>query len=220
MNSPIINPESTGPRFSLDTFQAARKTCKNTLDTILNKLQVGMTEPDLQKLVKDEFLAIGVDKFWHPTKARIGTETIKTFRAPANPDVALNSGDLCFLDIGPIINDHETDFGRTIIFNSEKTHPIIQACETVFNETTHFWKTEKPDGQKLYEFARVLSEKMGYQLNPKMAGHRLGDFPHHIYYKDSLANFTKKPMENLWVLEIHLIDPVNNIGAFYEDLLT
>ena len=52
-----------------------------------------------------------------------------------------------------------------------------------------------------------------------MAGHRLGDFPHKVCSSKKLSKLEKVPVENLWVLEIHLIDEDSDQSAFFEDIL-
>ncbi len=42
---------------------------------------------------------------------------------------------------------------------------------------------------------------MGYKLNNNMKGHRVGDFPHHVFYKGGLNETEEVPCENLWILE-------------------
>lgn len=60
---------------------------------------------------------------------------------------------------------------------------------------------------------------MGYLLNDKMQGHRLGDFPHALFHRGNLKDFERPPQRMLWVLEIHLLEPDSERGYFYEDIL-
>lgn len=53
-----------------------------------------------------------------------------------------------------------------------------------------------------------------------MLDDRLGDFPHALYFKDSLSEVEFAPIENLWVLEIHIRCQESKRGAFYEDILS
>ena len=59
----------------------------------------------------------------------------------------------------------------------------------------------------------------GWQLNLKVAGHRLADFPHKALHAGDLASTNFKPTSDLWVLEIQIKHPQRPFGAFYEDLL-
>jgi len=50
-------------------------------------------------------------------------------------------------------------------------------------------------------------------------GHRIGDFPHHVFFKGSLTECEETVIPNAWILEIHLWSPDKKFGAFYEDVL-
>ena len=39
------------------------------------------------------------------------------------------------------------------------------------------------------------------------------------FLMSTIKVFDKTPLENLWVLEIHIIDKSHEFGAFYEDVL-
>lgn len=94
------------------------------------------------------------------------------------------------------------------------------ANEKLFSLVADKWRTEKVSGGDLYQYARAEAEKLGYQLNLQGAnGHRIGDFPHHVFYKGSLQDFTETPQAERWILEIQIRHPKLPYGAFYEDML-
>ena len=220
--------EMTGEKYNKDTYFQARKTCILVVEEIIASLQVGLAESDVQKLIKAKFASHGIEKFWHPSKFRIATDTLKTFKDLPDQDIKIKSGDICFIDVGPIINDHEADFGRTFLFNPENfnsnelsaKHKLIQASHKVFEQTATAWKNKKLTGIELYQFAQQQALVIGYELNTGMDGHRLGDFPHHVHTRTGLGEFEQTPVTDLWVLEIHLLDRINKLGAFCEDILT
>ncbi|MFZ4404449.1 MAG: M24 family metallopeptidase [Pseudobdellovibrionaceae bacterium] len=188
-------------------------------DRAISKIQPGMREVNIKDLIIAEFKSIGVEKFWHPTKIRIGSDTVKSFKELSDPEKILNSEDICFLDLGPVIADHEADYGKTFLVNSNKNSPMIDACHSVFESTAQAWKQKKLSGIELFNFASTLAKDYGYDLNPMMAGHRLGDFPHKLFSSQKLFELEASPNKNLWVLEIHIIDPSSQTGAFFEDIL-
>ena len=53
-----------------------------------------------------------------------------------------------------------------------------------------------------------------------MSGHRIGSYPHSVFYKGSLLGYISPINENGRVLEIQVICPSMNLGAFYEDIIT
>lgn len=219
--------EMTGEKYNKNTYFQARKLCLEIVEEIILSLRSGDNEESIQKVIKNKFAFHGVEKFWHPSKFRIASDTLKTFKDLPDQNIKIKSGDLCFIDVGPIINDHEADFGRTFIFEPEKLDPhdlniknkLIQANHKVFEQTSQVWKNKKLTGIELYHFAEQQAKELGYELNTGMAGHRLGDFPHHVHTRSSLGEFNQMPVTDLWVLEIHLRDLNHQQGAFFEDVL-
>lgn len=217
--------EQTGEKFNLTTYLHARDVCYNTVHQIAQKVTVGMNEADGAALIKEEFSKVGATKFWHPTKFRIASDTTKSFREIGDPELKIAEQDLFFIDVGPIINDHEADFGRTFVFSSANNQnssyqKLATDAEKIWNEVADKWRSESLTGKELYAFATKSALSKDCQLNPKMAGHRLGDFPHALFCKDGLSGTDFSPADNLWVLEIHIMQPDLNRGAFYEDILS
>lgn len=222
--------ERTGEKFNLNKYLHARDLCKAVVTRIAANVVERMNEADGQQLIKEEFKKEGVSKFWHPSKFRVGSETLKSFRELPDQGIWLAQNDVFLIDVGPIIDDHEADYGQTFVLKdvlAEETTAsngaiefLATDAETVWRETARKWHDEKLSGQKLYEAADTLARTRGYRLNPNMAGHRLGDFPHALFTKEGLATQKSVPSENIWVLEIHIISDTLKRGAFYEDILT
>ncbi len=212
--------EKTGDKFNLNTFLEARELCIEVTESIIKKIQPGDHLKSIETLIVESFKAKGVTHFWHPTKVRISSDTVKSFREISDPNLKCVTSDICFLDLGPIINGHEADYGRTFAIDSEDLeNPLISASHQVFEETAKAWKQKNMTGVELLDFARASAEAKGFEINPMMAGHRLGDFPHKIFSSQKLFEWNGIPTKNLWILEIHLIDKQTHRGAFYEDLL-
>ena len=220
-----MNHEQLGPDFNLETYLKARELCKKAAAEIIAKVEIGMNEKDGQALVKDVFKNYDVLKFWHPTKFRFGSETTKTFRDLPDENLKCQDQDLLFIDIGPIIENHEADFGRTVVLNKENKsvdpnyEKLAKASEIIFKETERYWIQTKATGVKLFEFAQHKTLELGYRLDHRMAGHRLGDFPHQIFSKQKLFEYEKSPLKNIWVLEIHIVDDSQQRGSFFEDIM-
>ena len=211
--------EEVGEKFNLQTFFRARDVCVQVTDQIIGQIEAGMSEAQIKDLVEKSFASVGVKKFWHPSKIRLGPDTTKNFRELSDPNLRTLQGDLCFLDLGPILEDHEADFGRTFAVGEKLKPPIARASEEIFLQTAEKWKSDGLTGLGLFNYASGLADRHGYVLNPLMSGHRLGDFPHKIFSSAKLFELGIAPTENLWVLEIHLIDEKNQRGAFFEDIL-
>lgn len=215
----LTSLDKTGEKFNLNLFQQAREQCIQIVESVIQKIEPGFTESQIQSLLKSSFLNSGITHFWHPTKVRISSDTTKSFRELSDPTLTCQSGDLCFLDLGPIIHEHEADYGRTFIVGSQEKNDLIESCHEVFQKTSQAWKEQNLTGLELFEFARSLAESKGYTLNSFMAGHRVSDFPHRIHSMQKLFELEAVPSDGLWVLEIHLIDVKTSRGAFFEDIL-
>lgn len=204
-------------KFNLETFFKARLLALRACDLFNEKLEVGMTEKEGIHLIDEVLSDLGSERKWHPTKFRFAKDTNKSFRDKSELESGIKEGDYYFLDIGPVFNGHEADIGRSFGFKCD--NPLALKAENIFKKLERIWKSEKINGASLYDRALKICEEEEVVLNPKMAGHRLGDFPHALQYKGSLESFLEYPIENLWVLEIHILNKEGSLGAFFEDIL-
>jgi hypothetical protein len=218
--------EMTGEKFNLDTYFSSRKLCHQITQNITSRVGPGISENEGQQLIKDEFKKEGITRFWHPSKFRIGPETVKSFRDLPDESIRLGKGDIFFLDVGPIIEDHEADYGNTFVLPSDgetehaRLTSLAETAYRVWRATAEKWRETGLSGVGLFEFADSSAKSFGFQLNPLMAGHRLGDFPHALFSRDKLFSMEIVPKEHLWVLEIHIVAPDLQRGAFFEDILS
>lgn len=217
MNS---NPaENLGEQFNLDHYLRAQEKTRQVVLEFSKKLKPGMTEKEGKKLLEQTLDDSGMEKRWHPTKMRMGSNTTKNFRDDSL-EYTLKENDIFFVDIGPVYYNHEGDFGETFtVGNDPQLKTLALASKEIFYTTQQVWKEQKLTGKELYTFASQEAEKKGLRLNSNMYGHRLGDFPHAVHSKAKLGSLNFTPGPNLWILEIHLIDDKSGLGSFFEDLL-
>jgi Xaa-Pro aminopeptidase len=213
-------PQSTGKKFNKEDLLETRKITKAIVNQVAEKVEVGMSEQDGCDLIDKALKDYDLQRCWHPHKFRIGPNTIKSFSQKSDPNVRLKENDIFFIDIGPVINDHEGDFGDTFFIGDRPEYrKIKEDVFKVFQKTFEIWKTQRIQGDQLYDKASVVASQYGYELCNRMSGHRIGDFPHALHYKGSLKDFQEVPLENLWVLEILIRHPSQAYGAFYEDII-
>ena len=214
------NHEVTGKKYSFASALAAREYSISAVNDIAIQILPGMTEHEAQIIADQVLIDRGMERYWHPTKIRFGKNTLKTFREPSDPKTILGKNDLFFIDIGPVFNGHEGDYGDT--FTTGNNLLMQEGCvvaRRVFKQTQFLWENHKLSGEALYCHAEQLAKKSGWQLNLKTRGHRLSDFPHAIYKAPRLQEYQHCPSNNLWVLEIQIAHPTEPFGAFFEDLL-
>jgi NAD(P)H-flavin reductase/ferredoxin len=211
--------EKVGPRYSLDGMLAAREQSVRAVAAIASQLHVGMTTAQALEMAAQTLQAMGASHTWHPTYIRFGDDTVRTPRQGIDPDRVLRTTDIVVVDVGPVWDGYEGDYGDTFVFGQhELHHACVKALHAVFDETRLAWGRGLT-GRELYDFAERSAQAKGWQLERNLAGHRVADFPHVLYGQDKLAEVEIVPSEVVWVLEIQLCHPTEPIGAFFEDIL-
>jgi methionine aminopeptidase len=212
--------EKVKDSFNLKKFLEVQKETIKALQRIASKIQIGMTEAAAYELAKLVLNESGFEKNWHRPYIRFGQNTALMYGQPSDPETILKENDVFYVDIGPVKEGYEGDAGDTFLKGqSLEKERCIQDSKTLFEDVRTCWKRKNLTGMGLYQYAEVQAEKMGWRLNRDWGGHRIGDFPHHLYYKGALQSLDFTPLPGLWVLEIHLCDIENRFGAFYEDVL-
>jgi Xaa-Pro aminopeptidase len=211
-----IDPRhANGPDWDPALQRAAQDRAWSVLHHAAAAMRPGMTDLDgrglVDRLIKDS----GASQQWHASQVRFGPNTMLPFGKTPDRQHVLSEGDIFFLDIGPVYDGHEGDVGSGFTVGASPHSGLIGDSKAVFDAVKSHWQATGITGEALYDFARS-----GWTLALEGAsGHRLGDFPHRIHYRGKLATFDATPAQDRWILEIHLIDEANGIGAFYEDLL-
>jgi Xaa-Pro dipeptidase len=196
-------------------------------------VRAGQTEDQIDRaifaLAKEKF---GVEKHWHRRVVRSGPHTRMLFKE-LPPDRLVEEDDIVSIDLGPVFDSMEADFGRSyVIGNSAAKTRLQQDLEYLFNSCRDFY-FQRPEltGAQFYQHVCAASIERGWTFGGLHAGHLVGAFPFSRTERDSPRNRIRPdnlwPM-NLpdesghprhWVLEIHLLDPTGTFGGFYEELL-
>jgi Xaa-Pro dipeptidase len=175
---------------------------------------------------------LGVTGHWHRRVVRAGENTLQPFREHP-PDRVIADGDIVFLDLGPIFEEWEADFGRTFVLGDDPHKLAVRdALPRVWQAGRDYFDSH-PDvtGAELYDHVVGLAADEGFEFGAPIAGHLLGEFPHKKIVGTGVEGYiapgSDKPMRRNdprglvchWILEIHLTDPARRIGGFYEQLL-
>jgi Xaa-Pro aminopeptidase len=205
--------------FSLEEFLRVRELTFHALDKIASLVRPGMMENDIIQLAISVLKELGATQFWHRTYVRVGANTLKRYGDPAGPNIPLGEDDIYYLDIGPVFNGYEGDAGDTYVTGID---PEMRQCKEdakrIFERVKEYWKIHQASGQELYRFANEVAQGLGWDLNLKVDGHRLSDFPHQVYCKTKLSHIPFTPSPYLWVVEIQIRHKTRDFGAFYEDM--
>lgn len=221
--------EAVGSEFIKDGILNARKKSWECLQAFRTQIREGMTEDEARKLALVFLADAGVKKNWHRPYIRFASGTTLSFHDPIQVNYRLKAGDAYYLDFGPVWTDeatgieYEGDVGDTFVFGDPNDNiPAHQCAETareLFALAHRKWKNESLSGKEIYQYLKKAAEDKGYLLLERVDGHRMADFPHHRYSKERMAHLEFHPSQFLWALEVQIIHPTHQIGAFFEDLL-
>lgn len=197
-------------------------------------IQPGITESglneDIYALAAEMY---GITTYWHKRIVRAGANTLLPY-AENPPDLTIQADDILFVDLGPVFEQWEADFGRTYALGSDPAkHKLCQDVGLAFAAGKKYFE-EQPNitGAELYSYAQALAAQFGWEFGGPIAGHLIGQFPHERIPEDKVSLYihpeSHLPMRALddkgykrhWILEIHFVDKERQIGGFYEELLT
>lgn len=185
---------------------------------------------EIYQIAAEQF---GVTNHWHKRVVRSGPNTMFPYNENP-PDRIIEADDILFIDLGPVFEAWEADFGRTFVLGDDPVkHRLRDSLEPVWLAAkAQFQTTPDMTGGALYDLACSLAKDAGWEFGGQIAGHLIGSFPHERIPNDKLTLYitsgNNEPMSNRdgsgqkrhWILEIHLVDRERQIGGFYEQLLT
>ena len=196
-------------------------------------IRPGVTETETSEAIKalaeEQF---GVRQHWHKRIVRAGANTLSI--ANENPpERTLEADDIVFVDLGPVFEAWEADFGRTYVLGDDPVkHRIKADLAEIFDEGRAFFHaTPEITGAALYDFVVERSRSRGWDFAGQIAGHLIGEFPHKRLTKSELqwyaAPGSDLPMRRPdpsgrdahWILEVHIAEPEGRFAGFYEELL-
>jgi len=213
--------EKVGETYSTSQMLKVRGMTRAAIHEIAARVKPGMVEEDAVEMAQDILAESGMIRGWHTAYVRFGTNTTKTFGAASDPGVVLGADDIFLIDIGPVFEEWEGDGGDTFVtgIDADKARCAADARK-LFHIVRKQWQAEQATGRTLYEFAVAAAQRMGWELNMDLSGHRISEFPHEAHYPGPMADVDFTPSSGpLWVLEIHIRHPTQKFGAFYEDML-
>lgn len=175
----------------------------------------------------------GISTYWHKRIVRAGKNTLLPY-AENPPDLTIADDDILFLDLGPVFEEWEADFGRTFVVGADpfKLKLRDDVGQAFAEGKRYFQQTPDITARQLFAHATSLAGKFGWEFGGPIAGHLIGQFPHekiagdkvslYVHPDSSLAMRSpdEKGRRRHWILEIHFVDRERQIGGFFEELLT
>lgn len=230
--SAIAHPEDAARAAHL---RAAQDKALTLFDVIARDLiRPGISESALsEEIYHLAARRFGVSNHWHRRVVRSGPHTLLPY-AENPPDRVIAADDILFVDLGPVFEAWEADFGRTFVLGDDpRKRALRDALEPVFlSVQAEFEASEAMTAEALYDCACRAAARAGWEFGGTIAGHLVGDFPHELIPGERIGSYIMKGSQTLlqardsagrrlhWILEIHLVDRAREIGGFYEQLLT
>jgi Xaa-Pro aminopeptidase len=194
-------------------------------------IRAGITEGQLNEeiyaLAKELY---GITTYWHKRIVRAGKNTLLPY-AENPPDLTIGEDEILFLDLGPVFEEWEADFGRTFVLGSNpRKLKLRDDVERAFQEGKRYFH-EHPEltSAGFYQYAVELAGRYGWAFGGPIAGHLIGQFPHERIPEDKVTLYihpdSPLKMRSLdengqprhWILEIHFVDRELKIGGFFEE---
>jgi Xaa-Pro aminopeptidase len=216
---------------------AAEQKAKELFNSIE---QQGLMVPGkTEKQLCEEILQIaendfGVKNHWGKKIVRTGINTLQPY-ASDPPDLVIKEDDIIFFDFHPVFEGWEADLGRTYVLgNNPLKLKIKKDVETAWREGNEwYFKQNTLTGAQFFNYTNDLAKRYGYEFGNAIAGHIIGHYPHeqpndptdlcldiHPENHTDILQLDKHGNKRHWMLELHFVDKENNIGAFFEQLLT
>ena len=186
---------------------------------------------EIVTLAKEQFC---IESFWHKKIVRAGASTLYPYSG--NPqDQVIKNDDIVFLDFGPIFNGWEADLGRTYVIGNDPLKQKLKKDVEEAWQVTNAWYHRQTEltGAACFHYVTELAKNYGWEFGGDIAGHIVGRYPHeqpddpadlgldiHSDNHSSILLLDKHGNKRNWILEIQFVDRINNIGAFFEQLLT
>ncbi len=185
---------------------------------------------EIVQIARDEF---GIHDHWHKKIVRAGINTLQPFIADP-PDLVIQQNDIVFFDFHPVYQGWEADLGRTyVIGNDPLKLKIKKDIEAAWHEANAwYFKQTELIGAAFFNYVTDLTKRYGYEFGNAIAGHIVGHYPHeqpddpndpcldvHPDNHTDIFQLDKEGNKRHWMLELHFVDRMNNIGSFFEQLL-
>jgi len=215
---------------------AAQRKAENLFAAITQSglIRPGILESELSdqihELARRQF---GVRRHWHKRVVRCGPNTLLGYYDPT-PDRRLGDDDVVYLDLGPLFEEWEADYGRTYVLGQDPLkHKLVADIQSAFARgKQHYNENPELTAGGLYDYVCELATEAGWEFGAATAGHLIGHFPHETSTAvpkpfsirhgnpQSLREPDASGNPRHWILEIHFVDRARQFGGFCEELLT
>jgi len=175
----------------LEAFDQHQRRAISLLGQITGELAVGLSEVDVDELIRDKALAAGFDRWFHPPEVRIGARAVDDKLRPRPSSKArIQAGDPVVLSLAPASSEAFGEVGTTVVLDADEPGLLSIARECTrgcMGYASHL----KTVGE-IFVFAKAWAVNHRLTLsNPRSIGHRLlpkngtlrdHDYPHTAHF--------------------------------------
>src|SRR5215475_1812314 len=143
---------------------------------------------DIFDLAKEMY---GISTYWHKRIVRAGRNTLAPYDENP-PDLTIGEDDILFVDLGPVFEEWEADFGRTYVVGSDPVKlKLKRDVEEGFAKGKKYF-LEHPEitGAELFAYTHQLAKEAGWEFGGQIAGHLIGQFPHERIPDDKVTLYS------------------------------
>jgi hypothetical protein len=199
-----------------------------------NLVIAGKSEEQLNAEVCDLALRkFGIENHWHKKIVRSGENTLAIY--PDNPpNRIIDTDDIVFIDLGPIVEGYEADIGRTYVLGDDPRKLKLKKDVEAAWYTIQQWYQQQTvvKASALFQFAVDKARELGWEFGGEIAGHIVGKFPHeqpadpksleldvHPDNHNDMFLLDASGNNRHWILELQFVDREYEIGGYFEQLL-
>src|SRR5271156_4449597 len=104
----------------------------------------------------------GISTYWHKRIVRAGRNTLAPYDENP-PDLKVTDDDILFLDLGPVFEEWEADFGRTFVIGSDPAKLKLRddAADAFLEGKKYFHEHPDIKADELYKQAQKLARDFG-----------------------------------------------------------
>ena len=208
---------STDPAV-FEAFDSHQRRAIQVLGRVLDGLQVGMSEVDVEALCRDESTKAGFTGWFHPPEVAIGARTAEHhIWARASGSVRLKAGDAITIDIGPATDDAYGDIGTTVVLGdagAAMPEPkIVAIARECVKGCVAFTSPMKTVGE-IYVYARAWAANHAVTLGSERS------IGHALLPKEGVVgvNFPRLAHGATWLRrhQVHFLNPqrIRGLWAF------
>lgn len=121
---------------------------QNKAISLFKEIETSLVRPGIsEKALSDEIHKLGAERYnvrthWHKRVVRSGPNTLRPY-ADNPPDRIIQEDDILIVDLGPVFEEWEADFGRTFVLGEDSHKKRLR------DALQPIWKLSNPNSARI-----------------------------------------------------------------------